>query len=392
MGLRVSAALLFPLLYALFLVPFGDELIPLLQLITAKLSVLFTHWSGVPATIDGVFINTPAGLIEVAEACSGVKYLIAMVALGVLVAHVCFRTWPRRLAFFAFAVVLPIVANGVRAWGTIYIAQFRGVQFAAGFDHIFYGWIFFAIVMAVLLAVAWRISDRAPSDPLVHADVIAASPLLARRSRWRINGWSALAVIAALALLTGAWSARAMSLSAEIPARIDLPQVPGWQRVPYAPQLWWAPRAEGADRKLLGRYRDTAGHEIDVFFALYSQQEEGHEAGAFGEGALMPDTEWRWLRPGPPIADASPERLFALGHIYRLAATFYRTGGLITGSNSRLKLANMRDRLLMQARPTMMLILSAEERPDYPADRSIAAFQQAAGPLPAWMDRIAKVN
>src|SRR3569833_4758731 len=178
MGPRVSAALLFPLLYALFLVPFGDELIPLLQLITAKLSVLFTHWSGVPATIDGGFINTPAGLFEVAEACSGVKFLIAMVALGVLVAHVCFRTWPRRLAFFAFAVVLPIVANGVRAWGTIYIAQFRGVQFAAGFDHIFYGWIFFAIVMAVLLAVAWRISDRVLCVLLVFVVVFVVSLLL----------------------------------------------------------------------------------------------------------------------------------------------------------------------------------------------------------------------
>jgi exosortase A len=392
LGPRVAAALAFPLLYALFLVPFGDELIPLLQTITAKLTVAFTHWSGVPATIDGVFIDTPAGLFEVAEACSGVKFLIAMVALGVLVAQVCFRTWQRRLAFLAFAVVLPIVANGVRAWGTIYIAQFRGVQFAAGFDHIFYGWIFFAIVMAVLLAVAWRFFDRAADDPLVDADRVAASPLLARLARRRIKGWTAFAAIVALVLLSGAWSARAMSLSAEVPARIELPQVPGWQRVPYKPQLWWRPRAEGADRRLLGRYRDAEGREVDVFFALYAKQEEGHEAGAFGEGALMPDTEWRWLRSGPAIADANSERLFALGHIYRLAATFYRTGGLLSGSNSHLKLANMRDRLLMRARPTMMLILSAEERPGYPADRSVAAFRQATGATSAWMDRIAQVN
>ena len=392
LGPRVSAALLFPLLYALFLVPFGDELIPLLQLITAKLTVVFTHWSGVPAAIDGVFINTPAGLFEVAEACSGVKFLIAMVALGVLVGQVCFRSWRRRLAFLAFAVALPIVANGVRAWGTIYVAQFRGVQFAAGFDHIFYGWIFFAIVMAVLLGLAWRFFDRAPDDPLVDADRIAASPLLDRLSRRRIAGWTALTAIAAATLLTGAWSARAMSLSAAVPARIEFPQVAGWQQVPYRPQLWWEPRAEGAAHKLLGRYRDAAGDEVDVFFALYADQEEGHEAGAFGEGALMPDTEWRWLKPGPAIADANSERLFALGHIHRLAATFYRTGDLLTGSNSHLKLANMRDRLLMRARPTMLLILSAEERPDHPADRSIIAFRRAIGSTPAWMDGIAKLN
>lgn len=392
LGPRVSAALLFPLLYALFLVPFGDELVPLLQLITAKLTVVFTHWSGVPAAIDGVFINTPVGLFEVAEACSGVKFLIAMVALGVLVGQVCFRSWPRRLAFFAFAVILPIVANGVRAWGTIFVAQYRGVRFAAGFDHIFYGWIFFAIVMAVLLGVAWRFFDRAPDDPLIDADRIAGSQLLGRLSLWRINGWSALAAIAAVALLAGAWSARAMSLSAPFPAQIELPRVAGWQQVPYRPQLWWQPRAEGAERKLLGRYRNAAGDEVDVFFALYADQEDGREAGAFGEGALMPDTEWRWLKPGPAIGDANSEQLFALGHIYRLAATFYRTGNLLTGSNSHLKLANMRDRLLMRARPTMMLILSAEERPGHPADRSIAAFRQAAGSTAVWMDRVAKVN
>jgi EpsI family protein len=153
--------------------------------------------------------------------------------------------------------------------------------------------------------------------------------------------------------------------------------------------LAWKPRASGADHKLLGRYRDAAGREVDVFFALYAAQEEGHEAGAFGEGALMPDTDWRWLKPGPPIADANSEDLFAQQRVHRLAATFYRTGGLLTGSNSYLKLATMRDRLLMRARPTTMLILSAEERPGYPAAESIAAFRQASGPTAAWMDRIA---
>ena len=69
MGPRVTAGLLFPLCYMAFLVPVGDEMIPTLQVITAKLTIALTHLSGVPATIDGVFINTPAGLFEVAEAC-----------------------------------------------------------------------------------------------------------------------------------------------------------------------------------------------------------------------------------------------------------------------------------------------------------------------------------
>jgi exosortase A len=183
LGPRVFAGLLFPLCYMLFLVPFGDEIVPQLQAITASLAVALTHASGVPAQIDGVFIATPVGLFEVAEACSGVKFLVAMIALGTLVAHLCFRSWKRRAAFMAVAVIVPVLANGVRAWGTIYVAQSQGLEFAAGFDHIVYGWIFFALVMGLVLGAAWRFFDRSPDDPLIDVAALDSSPLLARLGR-----------------------------------------------------------------------------------------------------------------------------------------------------------------------------------------------------------------
>jgi exosortase A len=203
LGPRASAGLLFPLGYMLFLVPFGDEMVPALQAITAKLAIALTHLSGVPARIDGVFIDTPAGLFEVAEACSGVKFLVAMVALGTLVAHLCFACWKRRAAFMAAAVVVPVLANGVRAWGTIYIAQSQGVEFAAGFDHIVYGWVFFAVVMAVVLGISWRFFDRSPEAPLVKASALEASPVLSRLARFTIGGWTAVAALALAAAVAG---------------------------------------------------------------------------------------------------------------------------------------------------------------------------------------------
>jgi len=180
LGPRVVAGLLFPLGYMLFLVPFGDEIMPAMQAVTAKMAVALTHASGVPATINGVFIDTPVGLFEVAEACSGVKFLVAMAALGALVAHTCFASWKRRALFMATAIVVPVLANGVRAWGTIYIAQLQGVEFAAGFDHVFYGWIFFALVMFAVIGAWWRWFDRSPDAPLIDVAKIEASPLLAR--------------------------------------------------------------------------------------------------------------------------------------------------------------------------------------------------------------------
>ncbi len=203
LGPRVAAGLLFPLGYMLFLVPFGDEIVPLLQAITADLAVMLTHASGGPAVIDGVFIDTPVGLFEVAEACSGVKFLVAMVALGTLVAHLCFASWRRRAAFMLAAVVVPVLANGVRAWGTIYVAQSQGIAFAAGFDHIVYGWIFFALVMAAVLGVAWRFFDRSPDDRLIDPQAIAADPFLARLAALRMSGWRGLAPIVILAAAAG---------------------------------------------------------------------------------------------------------------------------------------------------------------------------------------------
>lgn len=390
LGPRVSAALVFPLGYLFALVPFGDELVPTLQLVTAHLTIALTRLTGVSAEIEGVFIDTPAGLFEVAEECSGVKFLVAMVALGALVANVGFRSWTRRALFMAVAIVLPILANGVRAWGTIYIAQFAGIEFAAGVDHIVYGWLFFAVVMGVLLAAAWRFFDRGLHDPYVDTERLEASPLLSRLAAMSINGWMALALAAILMIGAQGWAHAAERVAAPVPQTISLPEVPGWQLVPVEAEHWWEPRAAGADHRLLGRYRDAKGREVDVFYAFYSAQGEGREAGAFGEGALVPGSDWRWLEPGPKLGGGKGEWLLAGGRTRRLAVTWYGTGGMVAGSNARLKLSNMRDRLTLSAYPTVTLILSAEARPGNDPVDALAAFRAACGDTAQWMDAIAR--
>jgi len=389
LGPRVGWALAFPLGYMAFLVPFGDELIPPLQTITAQLTIALVHLSGIPAAIDGVFIDTPAGLFEVAEACSGIKFLIAMIALGVLISHLCFASAWRRAGFLALAVVVPVLANGVRAWGTIYAAQTMGVAWAGGFDHIVYGWIFFAIVIAVVLAVAWRFFDRPADAQLVDVAAIEASPLLTRLAALRLPSTAVLATLGALVLGGQAWSRAADRLEAPVPRQVFLPEVPGWHRVGYTPALWWEPRASGANHRLLGRYADGEGRMVDVFFALYSSQSEGREAGGFGQGALVPESGWDWRAPGPALADGKADRLLGKSTVPRLAETYYRTDSLLTGSNARLKLANIRDRLILRPAPTMLLILSTDQQPEAAQAATLEAFRRSAGPLGPWMDRLA---
>jgi exosortase A len=390
LGPRVAWGLAFPLSYMAFLVPVGEELVPALQLLTARMTMGLLGISGIPALLEGVFITTPTAVFKVAEACSGVKFLIAMIAFGTLVANVCFRRWRRRATFMAVAVAVPIAANGVRAWGTIFIAHYSGVQFAEGFDHVFYGWVFFAVVIGLVVALGWHFFDRAIDDPMIDVAALAGSPVLARLAGRAVRAEALLAAAALLALGAKAWSGAAAELTAPVPAHIALPEVPGWHRVDYKPRRWWEPRHGGADHRLLGRYADAAGNEVDISYALYAGQEEGREAGGFGEGALMPDTDWAWRSPGPPLAGAKVERLAAPAGVERVAATWYRTGALITASNARLKLANMADRLTLRPRPTAVLILSAEERPGRPAPLAMRRFVAATNGPARWMDRLAQ--
>ncbi len=392
MGPRVAAACAFPLAYMLFLVPFGDELVPALQMVTAELTIALTHLSGIPAEIEGVFIDTPAGLFEVAEACSGVKFLIAMVALGSLVAATCFRSWKRRIIFMLAAIILPIVANGIRAWGTIYIAQSQGLEFAAGFDHIFYGWVFFGVVMGLLLGASWRWFDRSPEDSPVDLEAIKKSPVLTRVSNLSIGSAKALAIGGALVVVISLWGLVAGRLYAKIPDVIDLPEVPGWNRTDYAPAVAWKPAAVGATHRLLGSYRNDAGRKVDVFIALYSSQDEKREAGGFGQGALMPDTEWRWLEAGEHLGTAKTDYLLANGRLKRFAATWYRTGDLLSGSNSSLKLATMQDKLLFNAHPTTALIISSEATGNEDPAVAVSQFTKDVGSLGEWIDRIAQAD
>jgi exosortase A len=392
LGPRVVRGLLFPLAYALFMVPVGDELVPTLQMITAHLTIDFTHWSGIPARIDGVFIATPAGLFEVAEACSGVKFLVAMVALGALAAHVCFVSPLYRTLFMAAAVMLPVFANGVRAWGTIYIAQSQGVEFAAGFDHIFYGWIFFALVMALLLLCAWPFFDRPREDLFIDGEALAEAPLYTALEAFSAPSGRCLVVALLLSIGFVGWAAHARQVAAPMPQQIDLPHVAGWRLVQMGDGPWWEPRAAGADHRLLGSYITADGARVEVFYALYRNQENGREAGGFGEGALMPDSGWSWQEPGPAIAGGISDLLLTNGTDQRLAVTWYRHRDVTTASVVRLKLSNMADRLTGDPHPTMVLILSAQNGGPVPPAAAIRRFLAAAGPPDAWMDRIGQTG
>lgn len=374
LGPNVARGLAFPLGYAVFLVPFGEWLEAPLQMVTVRLVMPLLSLVGMPATSDGVMIHAGRYYFEVAEACSGAKFVIAMVAFGVLVADVCFTSWRRRAAFMAAAVIVPVLANGVRAFATIWVADLTSVETAAGFDHIVYGWLWFGVVMAATLAIGWRWFDR-PADAPAFDPAALQRPVRRRRTL----APAALLVIA-VAAAAPAWSALASRGAAALPAHLDLPDIPGWRRVPLSSRAPWQPSYPGADHHLIGRYADAAGHRVDIGIAVFARQREGSELIAYGTGA---EGDGRWLRVAdlPPIAGGSAMRITAPGPIDRIVATWYRIGGTVTASPAEVKLLTLKARLTNGDQRAVAIHLSVEGASAADAAVSIRAFLAATGPV-----------
>lgn len=366
LGPNVARGLLFPLAYALFLVPFGDQFEPPLQQVTVAIVLPLLHLSGIPAEVNGVLIHAGRYYFEVAEACSGAKFVIAMAAFGVLVAGTCFTSWPRRVAFLGVALVVPVLANGVRAFATIWAADRWSLEAATGFDHIVYGWMFFGLVMAGVLALGWRWFDRSPDAPAFDPAALQRTPRLVAPLSL------AAAAVVALAALPPAWSAITARRVAPLPARIALPDVPGWTRVPLDPAAAWEPYYPGADHRLLGRYA-RGGDRVDVALAAFADQREGRELVAFGTGVLREEDRWVRVADLPAPAGGSAMRIVAPGPVERIVATWYRVGDMDATGGAGVKLATMRARLTGGNRVAVAVHLSTVGGDPAPIARFLAA-------------------
>jgi exosortase A len=374
LGPAVARAILFPLFYLVFLVPFGDEFTGPMQTLTAKMTMGLLHLTGVPATIDGVFITTRAGWFEVAEACAGVKFLVAMVAYGALAANLCFRSLRRRVLFMAAAIVVPVLANGVRAWATIFAAESVGVKAATGFDHIVYGWVFFAVVMIAIMAAAWPFFDRRIGEHWLGGKVFAVwkpvAPVL-------LVAPLAIAVVA----LPVAWDGVASAAGRHaLPAPVTLPGISRWVRVGDRPTLGWIPRFDGADHRLFGRYGNAAGQRVDVGVALYGWQGHGREIVAFGQGAADPSGHWAWAANLPALGTGHVERIMGPDKSEREAATFWFVGGAAVQGRAGVKLATLKARLTGGNQSAATLIVSAEGRDAH--DALVAFLTDMGDPQP----------
>ena len=190
LGRRLWWAMAGPLLYLYFLVPFGEFLTPSLQDFTTGFIRHGLRIIGIPAYIDGYTIEIPQGTFFVAEACAGLRFLIASIAFGVLYALLMYRSPLRRGLFVLASMVVPVIANGFRGLGIVYLGYLLNSAQAAAADHIIYGWLFFSavILLLIVLGLPFR-QDHVPTRSAISPlDPAAASPpragVTAASGRW----------------------------------------------------------------------------------------------------------------------------------------------------------------------------------------------------------------
>jgi exosortase A len=265
LGLRVAWRMAFPLAYLLFAIPIGEVFIPPLMEFTARFTVDALRLTGVPVYSEGLFLSLPSGDWSVVEGCSGVRYLIASLALGTLYAYLTYASIWRRLTFIACSAIVPIFANGLRAYIIVMLGHLSDMKLAAGVDHLIYGWVFFGIVIFIMFWIGGYFSDRRDVQPASAPGAAPESAGPVRRTQWLI----ALACLPAFAL----WPVLARHLegppaSAIGPIVLAAPQVDGWRLLP-TPLSDWTPHYLDTDTQLHVAYENTAGQQVGLYVAYY---------------------------------------------------------------------------------------------------------------------------
>jgi len=269
-GWQVSWFLIFPLLFLFFAVPMGEDLVPPMMEFTADFTVGAIKLSGIPVYREGLWFSLTSGNWSVVEACSGVRYLIASVTLGVMYAYITYHTLWKRLLFILMSAIVPILANGVRAYIIVMIGHLSEMKYATGVDHLVYGWIFFGIVMFVLFWIGsfWQEAQEPP-------EFVAPPRSLSQKSvGLRVASIALVSVLASWAVVSA--TGRAMQIDIEGLAELRAPQgSAGWSKSNQS--VAWPATHQPTAHEIETRYDGADGY-VQLYVTLFPYQRQGKEA------------------------------------------------------------------------------------------------------------------
>ena len=167
-GREIFRILTFPLLFLFLMVPLPQSLVNVvafpLQLMAAGAAVDALQALGIPALVEGNIIHLAHAKLFVADACSGLRSLMALLTLGVVFAYFFRRNNVERLVLIASTIPIAIFVNAVRVALTGILTHHYGEDMATGVIHEFQGMITFSVAFVLLLLeaslIGWSRRDR----------------------------------------------------------------------------------------------------------------------------------------------------------------------------------------------------------------------------------------
>lgn len=386
LGPRVSGYLAFPVLFLFFAVPAGEGLVYPMMGFTADFTVGMLKLTGIPVYREGMHFAIPTGRWSVVEACSGVRYLIASVTLGALFAYLTYSRWWKRALFMVLAILVPILANGLRAYMIVMIGHLSGMTLAVGVDHLIYGWVFFGVVVAIMFLLGSLFRD--PPAPLPLPTPVAASgggPGARSNQPWQV-----LAVLLAAAAI---WPVLGWSMAdrSGTVAGIDLTApagVAGWGERDDAQWWTWRPRVLGADGSLY-RFYARGADQVGLYLGVYRTQRQGAEL--VGSGNQMVDPEqriWTQLAMARRRIEVDQHRFSVDQHSLvantgerLLVWTWYRVGDRHTANPYLAKLIESLTRLVGQrGEAALIAVATPYQQRTETAEATLQAFVTAMLP------------
>lgn len=390
LGLTVARLITFPLIFLFFAVPIGDFLLPQLMAWTADFTVLALRFSGIPVYREGLQFVIPSGNWSVVEACSGVRYLIASLTVGTLFAYLNYQSTQRRVLFIGVSILVPVLANWLRAYLIVMLGHLSDNKLAAGVDHLIYGWVFFGVVIMLMFIVGSRWSEP---DPVIDANALvpsasARAPLAAtslsivtacfamaaawpQAALWAINhaAHRAEPMLSAPATLSSGWAASAAPVAVFQPefknpsAQFNTSYTQGQQSVGVYVAYY---RLQDYSRKLVS----SDNVLVTSKDASWTQVARGTRGVSLGNQT----TPWRTaeLRSSSMAGQNNHERL--------VVWQIYWVNGTLTASDTLAKAYGALYRLLGRGDDSAVIVIYAPKGEAGEGDTTLTHFLQANGP------------
>jgi EpsI family protein len=301
----------------------------------------------------------------VAEACAGVKFLIASVALGALLSEMFLRTWRRRILFMALSIAVPILANGLRAYIIVVIGYLSNNRYAVGADHLLYGWLVFALVLAGMIGVAVAMRESPDQD--------SSSPARMGRAAIPIPIAALASLLLVLSVRAGEASLENQPANATIPATLPLSIGSPW--TPVATEDPSPAIFAGTDMVWHQDYGDGAT-TVHLNLGYFAFERPGAEIASSSHRLAGPkpreQTGERWEQTGAGRETFSArELIFGAGDKRRLLRYWFWVDGRYTGNPYLAKLLQLKVKLLHASSAAAVVSISTDY--DATAAKEIAA-------------------